>query len=164
MTPPHHWALSQERSLTPSIEGSPLDLRQSDWDKREEQDGQVVMLSEAQLQNFLRTYGQEVSRPGESKPRMYGADMDFVMAFCAFRPCAQASCARSGRRPHVPWWTFKPRGSSGGCHGLLLQASCAGTPAAGLMCRATCHRPSVPRVLMTSGLMCRSNLVFLSQA
>lgn len=47
---------------TLSINGSPLDLCWTDWDRWEDQDGQVVMLIEAQLQTFLQAYGQNVSR------------------------------------------------------------------------------------------------------
>lgn len=53
------------RQSTPSIEGTPLDLRPTDWDGHEVQEGPVVMLTEAQLQRFLLSYGRDVPRQGK---------------------------------------------------------------------------------------------------
>lgn len=58
---------------TPSIEGSPVDLRLPGWEAHQEQEGQVVMLTEAQLQRFLHSYGQNVPRDGKFLSRAFSS-------------------------------------------------------------------------------------------
>lgn len=59
---------ARSRHGTPLVDGSPVDLRQPGWDQREDREGQVVMLTEAQLQRLLRSYGRNVPRDGECRP------------------------------------------------------------------------------------------------
>ncbi|KAG6875523.1 hypothetical protein C0992_003487 [Termitomyces sp. T32_za158] len=51
------------RSRTPTIVGSPMDLRSPGW---EDTDEQVVLMTNDQLRRFLRAYGQDIDRSGES--------------------------------------------------------------------------------------------------
>lgn len=51
---------------TASIEGSPVDLHPLGWEACEDRDSQVIMLTEAQLQSFLCSYGQNIFRSSKS--------------------------------------------------------------------------------------------------